>query len=78
MTVPRGFVKVRYYGFFSPGLRVRLACLHEQLGRPQPVEPSIDAEHQVSLQQIDTVLCPICGQVMHKQKILPVNERKPP
>jgi hypothetical protein len=33
-VLPRGFVKVRYYGFFSPGLRARLACLHEQLGRP--------------------------------------------
>ena len=56
--LPRGFVKVRYYGYFSPGHRARLACLHEQFGRPQPDEPSIDAEHQVSLQQIDSLLWP--------------------
>jgi len=77
-VLPRGFVKVRYYGFFSPGLRARLACLHEQLGRPQPDEPSIGAEHQISLQQIDSVLCPTCGQVMHKQEIIPPFGRKPP
>ena len=77
-VLPRGFVKVRYYGFFSPGLRARLAYLHEQLSRPQPDEPSIDGEHQVSLQQIDSLLCPTCGQVMQKQKIIPPHECKPP
>ncbi len=77
-VLPKGFVKVRYYGFFSPGLRARLACLHEQLGRPQSDEPSIDGEHQVNPQQIDSVPCPSCGQIMHKQKIIPSNERKPP
>jgi hypothetical protein len=30
-VLPKGFVKVRYYGFFSPGLRTRLVCLREQL-----------------------------------------------
>jgi hypothetical protein len=77
-VLPRGFVKVRYYGFFSPGLRARLACLHEQLGRPQPDEPSDAGEQQVSLQQIDSVLCPTCGQAMNKQKIMPAYERMPP
>jgi hypothetical protein len=77
-VLPRGFVKVRYYGFFSPGLRARLAGLHEQLGGPHPDEPSIDGEHQVSLQQIDSVLCPTCGQVMRKQKIMPPYKHKPP
>jgi hypothetical protein len=77
-VLPRGFVKVRYYGFFSPGHRARLACLREQLGRSQPDEPSVAGEQQVSLQQIDSVLCSTCGQVMHKQKIMPTYERKPP
>jgi hypothetical protein len=30
-VLPKGFVKVRYYGFFSPGLQQRLASLHQQL-----------------------------------------------
>lgn len=77
-VLPRGFVKVRYYGFFSPGLRARLAGLHEQLGRSQLDEPALDREPQASDQQADFVLCPTCGQVMQKQKIIPPNERKPP
>ncbi|MCJ7622167.1 MAG: transposase [Anaerolineaceae bacterium] len=77
-ALPKGFVKVRYYGFFSPGLRARLACLREQLGRQQPNETSIGRESQASDQQTDSVLCPTCGQVMHKQKSIPPNERKPP
>jgi len=30
-VLPKGFVKVRYYGLFSPGLRKRLAALRLQL-----------------------------------------------
>jgi hypothetical protein len=31
-VLPKGFVKVRYYGFLSPGCRQRLTALHQQLG----------------------------------------------
>jgi hypothetical protein len=77
-VLPKGFVKVRYYGFFSPGLRARLACLRELLGRSQTDEPAFDQETHASDQQADSVLCPSCGRVMQKQKIIPPNERKPP
>jgi hypothetical protein len=77
-VLPRGFVKVRYYGFFSPGLRARLACLHEQLGGTQLDEPVFDREPQARVPQADSVQCPTCGQAMHKQKIMPTYERKPP
>ena len=30
-VLPKGFVKVRYYGFFAPGCRLRLAALRQQL-----------------------------------------------
>jgi hypothetical protein len=77
-VLPKGYVKVRYYGFFSPSHRARLAYLHEQLGRSQPDEPALEKESQASDQQADSVLCPTCGQVMQKQKIIPTYERKPP
>ena len=56
----------------------RLACLREQLTRSQPDEPAFDREPQASDPQAESVLCPTCGQVMHKQQIIPPNERKPP
>jgi hypothetical protein len=77
-VLPKGYVKVRYYGFFSPSHRARLACLREQLGRSQADETALDKESQTSDPQADSVRCPTCGQAMYKQKIIPPNERKPP
>ena len=39
-VLPKGFVKVRYYGFFGPGLRSRLAALRQQLAAPAQPTPS--------------------------------------
>ena len=68
-VLPKGFVKVRYYGFFSPGLRLRLADMREQLNRFRP-----KANHCPT----DERLCPACGQVMQKLKLFPAHVRKPP
>ena len=35
-------------------------------------------EALVEYLEADCVRCPLCGQVMHKQKIIPAYERKPP
>jgi hypothetical protein len=67
-VLPKGFVKVRYYGFFSPGLRTRLASLRAQLDRLQPNHPSIDREQRKGDQHTDYLLCPSCGQIMQKRK----------
>jgi hypothetical protein len=37
-VLPRSFVKVRYYGLFSPGHRQQLTALRQRLGAP-PAEP---------------------------------------
>jgi len=37
-VLPKGFVKVRYYGFFAPGRRRPLAALQQHLGH-RPSEP---------------------------------------
>ena len=31
-VLPKGFVKVRYYGFFSSGIRPKLAAVRQKLG----------------------------------------------
>ena len=38
-VLPKGFVKVRYYGFLSSGCRQRLTALRQQLDDP-PTDPS--------------------------------------
>jgi len=77
-VLPKGFVKVRYYGFFSPGLRVRLASVREQLDCPQLLECTSDNQSQASSSNNDELLCPICGQIMQKLKRIPAHADKPP
>lgn len=78
-VLPKGFVKVRYYGFFSPGLRTRLAQVRAQLDSPQPQPDAhpIDSQSQVR-DQPNHMLCPVCGQIMQKLKTVPAYEHKPP
>lgn len=45
-VLPKGFVKVRYYGFLSPGCRAQLALIREQLA-PVAAEP----EQPVAMQE---------------------------
>jgi len=67
-VLPRGFVKVRYFGFFGASVRPRLFALQQHLETsnprpqsdplpPKPVHPS--------------PLCPHCGQPMLFQRMLP-------
>ena len=52
-VLPKGFVKVRYYGFFSPGLRTKLASVHEQL---DGLAQQVTSGHQQYQQQHRKVL----------------------
>jgi hypothetical protein len=78
-VLPKGFVKIRYYGFFSPNLRSRLADLREQLYHLHSDEQvTIDRNSQADHCPTDEMLCPACGQIMKKQKLIPAYVRKPP
>ena len=75
-VLPKGFVKVRYYGLFSPGQRQRLkqarAILEAQTPpelQPEP-EPTSTAVDDQSDPQADR-LCPECGRPMRRQKLKP-------
>lgn len=74
-VLPKGFVKVRYYGLFSPGNRQRLQEVRQQLAvplAPPPDEPAQDMS-------IPPVLhCPKCGQTMHPVQTLRPRSRCPP
>jgi hypothetical protein len=76
-VLPKGFVKVRYYGFFSPSLRARLAQVRAQLVSQQPDIHTTDSQSQLS-EQPDQLLCPVCGHIMQKLKCIPAHADKPP
>ncbi len=74
--LPKGFVKVRYYGFFSSGSRQRLATIRQQLGQI-PIQAD---QAQETAPVCETVhLCPVCGRPMQPGKpIPPAKGRSPP
>jgi len=82
-VLPKGFVKVRYYGFFSPGKRPQLAFLHRQLSNLIP-SSSHDHQDQLTSDQAvepspdDPIQCPSCGRAMQLYQILRPNRRAPP
>jgi putative transposase/transposase-like zinc-binding protein len=75
-VLPKGFVKVRYYGLFSPGWRKTLTALRQQLNNqsatlPTPVE---NREGQAPSSKIDSPAashrCPVCGRPMQPGPLL--------
>ena len=69
--LPKGFVKVRYYGLFRPGVRADLRRMRAQLqllrgqgflapAPPRP-DPTTRAEHLAT--------CPACGARMQRQRL---------
>jgi len=74
-VLPKGFVKVRYYGLFSPSWRHWLTVIRLWLDTSKPAAinpnlPNVDAQPHV--------LCPTCGQVMQCVKKLRPRSRCPP
>jgi hypothetical protein len=71
-VLPRGFVKVRYYGFFGATLRSRLLTIQQHL-RPFTTSPSSAQTHPETTETPSPpkMLCPHCGQPMLFQRALP-------
>lgn len=91
-TLPKGFMKVRYYGLFSPGNRPLLNQVRQLLGA-QPDQPTIqpttddDDDGQVApvadaqaetTPQAPSIPCPKCGRPMPMvERIKPSRCRSP-
>jgi hypothetical protein len=79
--LPKGFIKVRYYGFFSSGSRLHLAALRQQLGQDSIFVDEVQSDQ---VEKTATVLetvhrCPVCGRLMQPGgPILPAKGRSPP
>jgi hypothetical protein len=73
-VLPKGFVKVRYYGFFSPGKRQLLATVRQMLG--------VLSEDKLLTENSDRdeldLLCPTCSCAMHYLQTLHPRSRPPP
>ena len=68
-VLPKGLVRIRYYGFLANGCRARLlACCRDALGQPddthveQASERTEDNELFLELLPLDIRLCPHCGR----------------
>jgi hypothetical protein len=76
--LPKGFVKVRYYGLFRVGARQQLTRLRAQLAlqqRKAELLPAVEvrAEPATRLGPV----CPSCGQELRLERVLPP-QRAPP
>jgi hypothetical protein len=74
-VLPTGFVKVRYYGLFSPGHRHLLQQVQQLLDIP--VEPT-STRSPKSTPAASTLSCPTCGSPMHLVQIFRPKSRSPP
>jgi len=72
--LPKGFVKVRYYGFFSSGKRRLLAAVQMMLGKFSRANIS----HEQTKRNQPELRCPICGSAMRWLKSLQPRPRPPP
>jgi ssDNA-binding Zn-finger/Zn-ribbon topoisomerase 1 len=79
-VLPKGFVKVRYYGFFSSGNRQLLSKIRQRLCDPTQVSLNTIASETQSSEQLsnDSVPCPKCGEPMELLKTIYRNGRSPP
>ena len=81
--LPKGFVKVRYYGLFRPGNRRLLAQVRSLLseavsGCPEPLEAREVPATSLALHGSSASVCPTCGAVMQLTVILLATSRSPP
>ncbi len=81
-VLPKGFVKVRYYGLFSAGNRKLLAEIRQQLS-PSSIPPDNSTHPEViacldEQSGQDIVLCPRCGTAMQLFKTIHPHRRAPP
>ena len=81
-VLPKGFVKVRYYGLFRVGNRRVLEQVRARLAPLEPPAPLLvpaSAAEPSALPAAPAVLhCPACGQPMQLVQTLPRQSRAPP
>ena len=79
-VLPKGFVKVRYFGFFAPSCRKRLAAVRQLLEQkyPENLGESETASEPTDSSPEPKLCCPSCGQTMLFQHTIQPTGRCPP
>ena len=80
-VLPKGFVKVRYYGFFGPRNRTRLGALQRLLNlHPAEVQSTAQVSSPAPERLVAEAIvrCPDCGHPMEVRIVLPAQARYPP
>ena len=79
-VLPKGFVKVCYFGFFAPGCRQRMAALSQQLEQkyPENIGESEAITELADPTPQPKLCCPSCGQPMLFQKAIQPTGGCPP
>ena len=77
-VVPKGFVKVRYFGLFSPGKRRLLAHVRALLAMAEAGDPAPAPSAAVEPDMPVVVRCPACGTRMECTQVLMPVSRSPP
>ena len=77
-VLPKGFVKVRYYGFLASGCRPQLAALCQQLvplATDQVSDSDVGSGDEPNAEQdssdVAVILCSSCGRPMQRRSIRP-------
>lgn len=76
-VLPKGFIKVRYYGLFSPGHRQRLHLAKQLLDDCNPAA-SKEISQTNTMSPAEDLRCPKCGRVMKMIQILRPERYWPP
>jgi len=76
-VLPKGFVKVRYYGFLSPAKRETLRHIRQLLNCPS-ADPGTEEDTDAEDEAASVMTCPTCGQVMQLVMTLRPRRRRPP
>jgi hypothetical protein len=76
--LPKGFVKVRYYGLFRMGNRQLLARIRGQLQLLQLLAVEATPAPAASEGNTQVLSCPSCGQPMRLERVLLPHNRGPP
>lgn len=76
-VLPKGFVKVRYYGLFSPAKRYLLPLIKLWLGQDSLTDDESQIDGEVAL-TISVVACPTCRQPMRWLREVRPRARCPP
>ena len=78
-VLPKGFVKVRYYGLFGPGQRQLLTRIRGQLLLQQRIaemqSPASATPAPIAARRL---VCPSCGRPLRLERILVPHNRGPP